>query len=188
VNPSYPVDLEYSFLLSQIRAARKGFEALELSVTTVSNRVDTLRVVHLDEMEGIREAVNEVRCRCGEVEVEAGSLSPREGSLPVSEYSVGAVRSEVATGSGSGQLTLIQEEEGSGEDEADAVLAQDEEEARAEASRILDFQASEVEDEAIAYCIAHPIRMPTPDSPPFILGTPSPSSSDLEEERALKAQ
>src|SRR5258705_7941464 len=107
-------------------------------------------------MEGIREAVNEVRCRWGEVEVEAGSLLPREGSLPVSEYSVGAVRSEVATGSGSGQLTLIQEEEGSGEDEADAVLAQDEEEAKGEASRIPDFQASEGGDGVSAYCISHP--------------------------------
>jgi len=139
-------------------------------------------------MEEIREAVGEARCRCGEVEVEAGSLSTREGSLPVSEYSVGAVRSEVATGSGSGCLTLIQEEGSSGEDEADAALERDEEEARAEAARVLDFQVSQAEDEAIEYCLAHPIRMPTPDSPPFVLGTPSPSSSDLEEERALKAQ
>ena len=145
-------------------------------------------MVHLDEMEVIREAVNEGRCHCGEVEAEVGSSLTREGSLPVSEYSVGAVRSEVATGSGSGCLTLIQEEGSSGEDEADAALERDEEEARAEAARILDFQASQVEDEAIEYCIAHPMRMPTPDSPPFVLGTPSPSSSDLEEECALKAQ
>jgi len=137
-------------------------------------------------MEGIREVVEGVRCRCGEVE--AASMLTREGSLPVSEYSVGAVRSEAATGSGSGALTLIQEEGSNGEEEADAALERDDEEARAEATRILDFQASQDEDEAIAYCIAHPIRMPTPDSPPFVLGTPSPSSSDLEEERALQAQ
>src|SRR5258707_10841692 len=154
----------------------------------MSNQVDTLRVVHLDEMEAIREAVNEGRCHCGEVEVEVGSLSTREGSLPVSEYSVGAVRSEVGTGSSSGQLTLIQEEGSSGEEEADAALERDGEEARAEVARILDFQASQDEDEAITYCLAHPIRMPTPDSPPFALGTPSPSSSDLEEERTLKAK
>src|SRR5258705_2560650 len=154
----------------------------------MSNWVDTLRIIHLDEMEGIREAVHDGHCHCGEVEVEAGSLSTREGSLPVSEYSVGAVRSEVVTGSGSGHLTLVPEEGSSEEDEADATLEWDEEEARAEAARILDFQVSQAEDEAIEYCLAHPIRMPTPDSPPFVLGTPSPSSSDLEEERALKAQ
>ncbi len=139
-------------------------------------------------MNEIREAVEGSRCRCGEIEVETGSLSTREGTLPVSEYSVGAVRSEVATGSGSGQLTLIREEGSSGSDEAEAALERDDEEARAEEARIRDFQASQDEDEAIAYCIAHPIRMPTPDSPPFVLGTPSPSSSDLEEERALQAQ
>ncbi len=138
-------------------------------------------------MEGIREAVDGARCRCGEGEVEVGSLLTREGSLPVLEYLVGAVRSEVGTGSGSGQLTLIQEEGSGGEEEADAALERDDEEARAEAARILDFQASQDEDEAIAYCLAHPIRMPSPDSPPFVLGTPSPSSSDLEEERALQA-
>ena len=139
-------------------------------------------------MNEIREAVEGGRCQCGEVEVETGSLLTREDTLPVSEYSVGAVRSEGATGSGSGQLTLIREEGSSGGDEADAVLERDEDEARAEAARVRDFQASQDEDEAIAYCIAHPIRMPTPDSPPFVLGTPSPSSSDLEEERVLQAQ
>src|SRR5258705_13664995 len=137
-------------------------------------------------MEEIREVVDRVRCRCGEVEM--GSVLTREGSLPVLEYSVGAVRSEAATGSGSGQLTLIQEEGSSGEEEVDAALERDDEEARAEAAHILDFQVSQDEDEAITYCLAHPIRMPSPDSPPFMLGTPSPSSSDLEEERALQAQ
>jgi len=155
---------------------------------TTNNRIDTLRVGHVDEMNEIREAVEGGRCHCGEVEVETGSLLTREDTLPVSEYSVGAVRSEGATGSGSGQLTLIREEGSSGGDEADAVLERDEDEARAEAARVRDFQASQDEDEAIAYCIAHPIRMPTPDSPPFVLGTPSPSSSDLEEERTLQAQ
>ena len=57
-----------------------------------------------------------------------------------------------------------------------------------EVARILDFQASQAEDEAIAHCIAHPMRMPSPDSPPFVLGTPSPSSSDLAKECALEAQ
>ncbi len=142
----------------------------------------------MDEMEEIREVVGRARCHCGEVEVETGSLSTREGTLPVSEYSVGAVRSEGATGSGSDQLTLIREERSDEGEEADAALERDEEEARADAARVRDFQASQDEDEAIAYCIAHPIRMPTPDSPPFVLGTPSPSSSDLEEERALQAQ
>src|SRR5258705_5105633 len=104
----------------QIRAAHGGFEGLELSLRTMSNRVDTLRVVHLDEMEVLRATVEDGRCRCAEGEVEA--LSTREGSLQVSEYSVGAVCSEVATGSGLGQLTLIQEEGSSGEDEADAAL------------------------------------------------------------------
>src|SRR5882724_6842910 len=171
--------------MTQICAARGGFEGLELSLRTMSNRVDTLRMVHLDEMEVLRATIEDGRCRCEEGEVEV--LSTREGSLQVSEYSVGAVHSEVAMGSGSGQLTLIQEEGNSGEDEADAALERDEEEARAEAARILDFQASQAKDEAIAYCIAHPLRMPSLDSPPFILGTPSPSSSDLAEERALEA-
>src|SRR5258705_8675901 len=107
-------------------------------------------------MEEIREVVDGVRCRCGEVEM--GSVLTREGSLAVSEYSVGAVRSEAVMGSGSGQLTLIQEEGSSREEEADAVLERDDEEARAEArveaAHILDFQASQDEDEAITYCIA----------------------------------
>jgi len=71
-------------------------------------------------MEVLQATVDEGRCRCGEIGAEA--LSTREGSLPVSEYSVGAVCSEVATGSGSGQLTLIPEEGSGGESEADAAL------------------------------------------------------------------
>ena len=172
----------------QLHAAHSGFEQLELSIDTMNNQVNTLCIVHLDEMEVLRETINEGRCHCVEVEVEVEAVLMREGSLPVSEYSVGAVRSEVGTGGGSGQLTLIEEEGSGGEEEADAALERDDQEARAEAARILDFQASQDEDEAIAYCLAHPIRMPSPDSPPFVLGTPSPSSSDLEEERALKAQ
>src|SRR5258705_143777 len=100
----------------------------------MSVRVDTLHVVHLDKMEVIRKAVDEGRCHCGDIEVEAGSLSTREGSLLVSEYSVGAVRSEVATGSGSGHLTLVPEEGSGEEDEADAALEQDAEEVRVEAA------------------------------------------------------
>src|SRR5882672_6013848 len=101
-------------------------------------------------MEVLQATVDEGRCRCGEIGAEA--LSTREGSLPVSEYSVGAVCSEVATGSGSGQLTLIPEEGSNEESEADAALERDEEEARAEVARVLDFQASQAEDEVIAHC------------------------------------
>src|SRR5258705_9218855 len=106
----------------------------------MSVRVDTLHVVHLDKMEVIRKAVDEGRCHCGDVEVEAGSLSTREGSLPVLEYSVGAVCSEVTMGSGSGHLTFVPEEGSGKEDEAKAALEQDEEEVRVEVARIVDFQ------------------------------------------------
>jgi len=51
---------------------------------------------------------------------------------------------------------------------------------RAEAARILDFQASQARMKRLPHCIAHPMRMPSLDSPPFVLGTPSPLSSDLK--------
>lgn len=166
-----------------MKAARDAFERTQLSLTTLEELQHTTMEQVNGELDLMHEEIEGGHCCC---EGEAGEeLLDQAGSLPVSELLVGVVQAVSSSGQSSGRLTLVQEEWDEEAEEAEAAVLHDEEAAQAEEARIAEFQAQERENEAIAHCIRYPLRMPSPESPGPI-GTPSPTLSDLAEERAAE--